>query len=235
MKYVRYNNIFTGQAGDFLVRTIDVPTITEERFCRQIALFNEGITEEQAVLALNLINKALKSFIQQGFSVKTRFAEFRLGAKGLIDSEGKKNVKCTVRAKISRELEEIAAENKMEETQPSRTGPSLFSIKDVSSGLVDEALTPGGIAVILGRSIKVENGSVKLRNTETGAVTEVAGNYAENKPGTVIFLIPAGLEHGVYRVSVETTYSGAVPYIEPKTGELDIDLAVPPPAQSGAS
>jgi len=233
MKYVRYDNIFSEAPGDFLVRVIDVPTMNEDEFCEEVAAFHEGLTAEQAALAVRLFDKAFRNILKRGSSVKTRFLEFRLGAKGHIGADGKKAVKGAVHAHAPKDYDALAAGLAMDEVTGSQTGPALYSVKDSVTGLVDKGLTPGGMAVLLGRNIKVEGGSVKLRNLATGAVTEIAGNLGENKPSTVIFLVPASLPEGVYRVSVETVYSGSSqkPYNLPRSAELDINLPVPPPLE----
>ncbi|GAB6391028.1 MAG: DUF4469 domain-containing protein [Treponematales bacterium] len=124
------------------------------------------------------------------------------------------------------------------ETQPGAAGPALFSVQDVATEQANIGLTPGGMAVLYGHHIKIEDGHIKLRNTSSGEETVITGNLAENGASKIIFLVPAALPAGTYRVSLATCYNGNPqnPYSVPRTAELDIDLAVPcPPAPQSPS
>jgi hypothetical protein len=134
-------------------------------------------------------------------------------------------------ARPARDLEAIAAGLPLVEVPPSQTGPALFSIEDVTTAQANIGLSPGGMAVLYGHHIRIEQGHIKLRNTASGAEEVLQENLAENGASKVIFLVPATLAAGTYRVSVETCYSGSskYPYSEPRTAELDIDLTVPCP------
>jgi hypothetical protein len=123
------------------------------------------------------------------------------------------------------------------ETQPGAAGPALFSVQDVATEQANIGLTPGGMAILYGHHIKIEDGHIKLRNTATNAETVITGTLAENGASKVIFLVPADLPAGTYRLSIETVYSGSSqkPYNPPRTAELDINLTVPcpPPPSAG--
>jgi len=106
-------------------------------------------------------------------------------------------------------------EIQFEEVSPSQTGPLLFAVQDVSTEQISTGLTPGGMAVLAGKNIRIENGHIRLRNTATGAEEVIAGNLAENTVGKVIFLVPAALAAGTYRLSPWTCCNGSRPYTEP--------------------
>ncbi|GAB6391833.1 MAG: DUF4469 domain-containing protein [Treponematales bacterium] len=234
MKYSRFENLFSSKKGDYLVRAVDVPTVSNKEFCKAVGELAQGLSAEQMELALKLALVKLKDYLAMGVNVHLDIAEFRLGVKGVIDpAGGGKALRGEVKAHAPHELALIAAGLTLVETQPGAVGPTLFSMQDLASGTANEGLTPGGMAILFGHHIKIEDGGVKLRNVSTGEVIEVTGSLGENTASKVIFLVPANLPAGTYRLSIETRYSGNTqrPYAAPKTAELDIDLSVPPPPQ----
>jgi hypothetical protein len=238
MKYSRFENLFSSKKGDYLVRAVDVPTVSNKEFCKAVGELAQGLSAEQMELALKLALVKLKDYLAMGVNVHLDIAEFRLGVKGVIDpAGGGKALKGEVKAHAPHELALIAAGLTLVETQPGAAGPTLFSVQDVATEQTSEGLTPGGMAILFGHHIKIEDGGVKLRNTATGEETVITGNLAENGMSKVIFLVPANLPAGTYRLSIETRYSGNTqrPYNPPRTAELDADLVVPCPLAASAA
>jgi hypothetical protein len=161
------------------------------------------------------------------------FASFRLGVKGTIDPAGTgKIVRGTLHTRPARELEAIAQGLSLVEVQPTQTGPAIFSIQDVTTEQANIGLSPGGMAILYGHQIKIDEGHIKLRNTATNEETVITGNLGENGASKVIFLVPQALPAGTYRVCIETRFGGSgKPLSTPRTAELEVDLTVPcPPA-----
>jgi hypothetical protein len=234
MKYARYDNILTpDKLGDFLVRAVDVKSVSQAQFCNACEERNQGFSAQQVDSVLKLIYAQLKSFLELETDVNLDLGSFRLGVRGVIDPAGTgKVVRGALHTRPARELEAIAAGLPLVEVPPAQTGPALFSIEDVTTGQVNRGLNRQGMAVLYGHKIRIENGSVKLRNTATGDVVTVLGNLAENSAGKVIFLVPGPglLAEGTYRISVETCYNGSGrPLNTPRSAELDIDLVIPCP------
>ncbi|MHC6202236.1 DUF4469 domain-containing protein [Breznakiellaceae bacterium SP9] len=86
----------------------------------------------------------------------------------------------------------------------------IDEVTDVSTGAVNETLTPGSNVVITGYKIKAagSNADVGIYIVDvTGSeVLKITGNYAVNDPKKVIFIVPA-LTAGNYAVKIVTQYS----------------------------
>jgi hypothetical protein len=233
MNYARYNNVFTpDKQGDFLVRALDVPTINQTLFCKAVGELNQGFSADQVDHVLKICHTQLKNFVELGMDVSLEMVDFRLGVRGTIDPAGSgKVVQGVLRAHPSKDLEHLAEALHLEEVPPAQTGPAIFSVQDVATEQVNTGLTPGGMGVLYGHHIKIENGHLTLRNVSTGAEEEIPGNLAENGASKVIFLVPGTLGAGTYRIGLSTCYNGGSKLLtEPRSTELEIDLAVPAPA-----
>jgi hypothetical protein len=234
MKYARYDNLLTpDKLGDFLVRAVDVKPVSQAQFCKACEERNQGFSAQQIESVLKLVGAQIKSFLELETDVNLDFASFRLGVKGTIDPAGPgKIVKGSLHARPARELEALAEGLPLVEVPPAQTGPAIFSAQDVTTEQANVGLTPGGMAVLYGHHIKIEEGHIKLRNTATSEETVITGNLGENGASKVIFLVPQALPAGTYRVCIETRFGGSgKPLSTPRSTELEVDLTVPcPPA-----
>jgi len=237
MRYARYNNVFTEEQGDYFVRAVDIRSVGLDQLCKACEARNEGFSAQQVESVIKLLGAQVRSFLAMETEVNMDFVSFRLGVKGTIDPAGTgKVVKGVLHVRPARQLEALAAALPLEEVPPSQSGPALFSIEDAATGRANTGLSPGGMAVLFGHNIRIVNGHVKLRNVDSGTETLITGSLAENSASKVIFLVPASLAAGTWRVSVATCYSGGGKLLSsPHSAELDVDLAVPCPPAPGTT
>jgi hypothetical protein len=95
----------------------------------------------------------------------------------------------------------------------------IDEVVDVSTGAVNETLTPHSIAVIKGARIKVEgpNPAVGIYSIDdAGGETRITGGYGVNDPSRIDFVVPV-LAAGEYTIRIMTQYShGGIPLKEPR-------------------
>jgi hypothetical protein len=108
-----------------------------------------------------------------------------------------------------------------------QSGAFINSITDVSSGIVNEKLTPGGGANIVGSKIKIVGESpdvigIRFTEIDTGTVTKIPQNaILTNEPSKISFVIPASLASGHYHLSVTTQYGSGSFLKEPRICTFD--------------
>lgn len=102
------------------------------------------------------------------------------------------------------------------------SGPAVNSVIDVTTGLVNTMLTPGGGLNITGNRIKIDGDNpdvgISLINQETKEVVPVPKtSIIVNDPSKISIIIPAGLANGDYKLSICTQYSNNTMLKEPRT------------------
>jgi hypothetical protein len=92
----------------------------------------------------------------------------------------------------------------------------IDEVEDVSTGAVNESLTPGGVVVITGHRIKIAGAKTGVGLRVSGAYesgqafsTVVPPPYVENTASKIIALLPAGLPSGTCRVQINTQYASS--------------------------
>ena len=112
------------------------------------------------------------------------------------------------------------------------SGTVINSVFDVTSGEENGKLTPGGGANISGTKIRVEGDKpgigLKLIHVGTAVETEIpATSILLNDPSKIMFIVPAALAPGDYRIVLTTQFSGTKQLLkEPRVYEFEYMLNV---------
>ena len=107
-----------------------------------------------------------------------------------------------------------------------KPAPNPIEYRDVGSDTTNDQLTPGNIGQLSGSRLKFDAAAADeglyFLPVALGAETKV-DTVQRNKPAQVVFLVPAGLVAGQYRLEVRVRISGGT---ELRTGRLDAVLTV---------
>lgn len=166
-----------------------------------------------------LVDEKIRQMVRKGFSVVTGTANYLptitgvfIGTKGDIDP----NIhKCEVSITPSNAMRREVAKVKPEFSGRAKSagGARIALVKDVITDRVDGFITPGGQLDVSGIKIRClgadgkSAGSIKLINNETDATAATITSLAINDPSRLIFVVPADLAKGVYRMEMETYFS----------------------------
>jgi hypothetical protein len=102
------------------------------------------------------------------------------------------------------------------------SGIYINTLTDVASGEINARITPGGGVKLTGSKIKVagnaEGVGIHLTEINTETVTDIPINsIIDNEPSKIIFIVPADLPAGDYKLSITTQFSANVLLKEPRT------------------
>ena len=114
-------------------------------------------------------------------------------------------------------LRAVEKRQKLEKTNTVIPQPNIQEVKDTISGKVNEELTPNGVVELRGYSLKI-SGDERCGLWFIPAQGEAikATIFVENKPSTVIAIIPA-LAAGNYNIRIVTQHTGGKELKEPKS------------------
>lgn len=166
-----------------------------------------------------LVAEKIRQLVGRGYSVVTGTANYMPTVSGLfIGTEGVVDPlvnKCEVSIAPSNEMRKTLSQVKLEFSGRAKSlgGARIALVRDVATDRVDGFITPGQQIDVTGIKIRCvgadgkSQGSVKLVNNETNAVAATITSLGLNTPSRLMFVVPAGLEKGTYRLEIETYFS----------------------------
>ena len=87
-----------------------------------------------------------------------------------------------------------------------KTTPHIGLVTDLTTGQIDGKITPGGMVLVTGCNIKIENG-IQLSH-QNGEVICIDPPFEMNEPHILKFKIPDSLPTGEYTLTIKTRFAG---------------------------
>lgn len=111
------------------------------------------------------------------------------------------------------------------------SGSVINSVTDVTSGEVNNHLTPGGGVNLKGNRLKIEGDKlvgITLVNQATADIIAIPmTSLMVNTPSKISFIVPPALANGTYKISITTQFSVSGPILKnPRTYTSDCVLNV---------
>lgn len=199
------------------VKTIRSLGITD--IAKAIAAERTEYREKTLVNICQLIDEKIRQLVCQGNSIVTGSAVYSpslvgifMGNKGVVDPAVNK---CVVNISPSVEMRAEVAKVKPSFSGNVKNlgGARISLVKDVTTGLTDGTITPGGMLDVTGSKIRCMNADgtgvgnltfVKAADDTVAATITVLGM---NDPSRLMFTVPASLSEGSYRLTLETWFS----------------------------
>ena len=239
--WLRLNLLTKDTKNDYVA---EVSTTGKTLYNEDVArLFIESGTELQYETLLDVLNRAdriRREKLQEGYSIQTgvchlspRVSGSWLGATAAFYPA---THKVTLDIVPTAEMRAALAEVGVEALGVREAGAYIGLVTDVTGGLSNGTLTPGGQIIIAGEKIKAEPlteagiGVFLSQGTTVFPVTPLAVNH----PKEIIAMIPANLPQGDYTLSVVTRYAGGNTLLkEQRHITYASTLAVPPAGGGG--
>jgi hypothetical protein len=189
-------------------------------------------------LTMKAVYEILREIAQEevcsGKSVEFGLTYNRLGVEGVFvgdhaawDKEKNRLVLVSVPLRdIRREIENI----EVEVLGMASSGIFVNTLTDIASNKVNTCITPGGGVKLSGSKMKIvgntENIGIHLTNISTGAQVAIPiDSIMSNEPKKIVFVVPANLPAGDYRLSITTQFSNYAKWLkEPRTYIFDCIL-----------
>jgi hypothetical protein len=176
-------------------------------------MLSRGTTPNEPELrgALKLLFDVTSDRLAEGYDVTTPVANLSVSLRGVFtgpdDSfDGSCHVIDVSATPLSQMRQELRRKVTVSKQIMVGKRPVLHQLIDCGSNEVNGSVTPGGMARITGAYLKFDAADTQegifLRDS-SGTETRVAMTGV-NKPGELVFLVPAGLTGGEYQVEVRT-------------------------------
>ena len=249
---VAYDATLTERPDDFYLRAKTMPdTIDLHAVARETALRLGGKNEDEVYTLLNAAESVKCDALSSGYIVATPTALMQPCASGTVLKADLSKAPDRTKVKVYATLSMGPALRQSMEacqleifTQPAVVGPLLNGAVAATRTTADGATTrvplPGKNIPLTGRNLKLAGTDPAVGVTFTSVETPSkkvfvpAEDVTINEPKRLIFVLPATVTDGLWRVSISTQYgSGRTTVKNLRTYELDEPIAVGTAAEEG--
>lgn len=249
---VAYDATLTERTDDFYLRAKTMPdTIDLHAVARETALRLGGKNEDEVYTLLNAAESVKCDALSSGYIVSTPTALMQPCASGTVLKADLSKAPDRTKVKVYATLSMGPALRQSMEacqleifTQPAIVGPLLngavAATRTAADGTTTRVPQAGKNITLTGRNLKLAGTDPAIGVTFTSVETPSTHVFVPmedvtiNEPKRLIFVLPAAVTDGLWRVSVSTQYgSGRTTVKNLRTYELDEPLAVGSAAQEG--
>ena len=249
---VAYDATLTERPDDFYLRAKTMPdTIDLHAVARETALRLGGKNEDEVYTLLNAAESVKCDALSSGYIVATPTALMQPCASGTVLKADLSKAPDRTKVKVYATLSMGPALRQSMEacqleifTQPAVVGPLLNGAVAATRTTADGATTrvplPGKNITLTGRNLKLAGTDPAVGVTFTSVETPSKKVFVPvedvtiNEPKRLIFVLPATVTDGLWRVSISTQYgSGRTTVKNLRTYELDEPIAVGTAAEEG--
>lgn len=233
IKYSLIENMLTPDPNDYYPQVqITARAGLEDLAARMISL-GSTVGKADILAVLSLLDETTEALVLEGYRVDLAgIVDVYPRMQGVFNGPGdgfdKSRHTIGVTASpspgfISR-IRRDASVSKEETLKPA---PNPVEFRDAATATSNGPVTKGNIGTLSGSRLKIDptnlDEGVFFLATSGGVETKVA-TISNNKPGQLVFLIPATLASGEYNVQVRARLFGSA---EIRSGTLDSTLSVP--------
>lgn len=242
---VAYDATLTERTDDFYLRAKTMPdTLDLHSLARETALRLGGRNEDEIYAILNAAESVKCDALSSGYIVSTPTALMRPCASGTVlkadlsKAPDRNKVKVYATLSMGSLLRQSMEQCRLEIfTQPAVVGPLLngavAATRTAADGTTTRVPQAGRNITLTGRNLKLAGTDPAIGVTFTSVETPAtrvfvpAEDVTINEPKRLIFVLPAAVTDGLWRVSVATQYGSKGHTVKDlRTYELDDPIAV---------
>ena len=205
--YYLSSNQLTEDPNDCVAKASPIGVLTREELIEECCTEGTGITQYEAEGMLKRIETVITKHLEKGYSINTPLINISPIVTGVFDGwddsfdSGRHKLRFNATPGVL--LKKAAEDSKLHKIDRKSTALDIYSFKDHTIGKESIILTPGGVAELKGKKLKLDSTDSKqgiFFIAEDGAEIRVAV-YVANTDGTQIFQIP-DLAAGKYELQL---------------------------------
>ena len=222
VRYSLVENLLTEREDDYSAQVYGAISYDRPAIVARMANRGNLLTKVDIEAVLNAYEDEVEMIHDEGSHINTPLVNTSSSVSGTfdgpLDSFDPNRHKYNINTQKGSRLRAVEKRQKLEKTNAVSPQPNIQEVKDTISGKVNDVLTSGGVIEIRGYGLKISGDErcglwfVPLQ----GGETVKASIFVENKPSTVIAIIPP-LAAGEYNIRIATQYSGGKELKDPKS------------------
>ncbi|MES2438898.1 MAG: DNA-binding domain-containing protein [Verrucomicrobiota bacterium] len=233
IKYSLIENLLTPDPNDYYPQVQLAGRAGREELADRMLSLGTTVGRADVLAVLSLLDEATEALVLEGYRVDLAgIADVYPRMQGVFNGPGdgfdpsRHTLGVTSNPApgfISR-VRQAASVAKEETVKPV---PNPIEFRDAATGNSNGPVTPGNIGTLSGSRLKLDPAVADegiFFIASTGGVETKVATVSTNKPGQLVFLIPATLASGEYSVQVRARIFGSA---DVRIGTLDATLSVP--------
>jgi hypothetical protein len=233
IKYSLVENLLTPDPNDHYPQVQLTGRATQEDLAARMVSLGSTVGKADILAVLSLLDDAAESFLLQGYRVDLAgIVDIYPRMQGVFNGPGdgfdKSRHTLGVTANPSPGfISRIRQDAKVSKEETVKPLPNPLEFRDAATGNSNGPVTKGNIGTLSGSRLKIDSAKpdegIFFIASTGGTETKVA-TVSTNKPGQLVFLIPATLASGEYSIQVRARIFGSA---DIRSGNLDSTLSVP--------
>lgn len=203
----------TPAPGNFIARTVNVRSYTEDEIANQMLRRGTMLTKTDILAVMELRNTVIRDILAEGNAVNTALFNAHPSISGVFngvsDSFDASRHHTHINLNPGKLLREVEKQIRPGKVNVAAPVPNITLVVDTVSGAINGKLTANGVIQVHGYRLRFfvdnpKNGLFLIG--EDGTETRF-NTIVENKPARLIAILPAGLQTGNYYLEVRTNFS----------------------------
>lgn len=236
------NTVTKDNTEDVILVPVSIGAADEERIISEMMAEDSGLRRETILHVHELEKRVVKRLLMSGYSVNAGLYYASTSFRGVIENSAwnpQKN-SITVNFQMGADLRQAIKNTTVNIIGEKGAAIYIGGVADAATRAQDATATAGRAFTLTGRNLRVagtaEGVGITL-TSESGTVTRVTDDlFVVNDPSKVIFIIPATLADGTYRLRLTTQYGGGNRLLKSvRSVEKLIYVGTTPPSTGGGT
>jgi hypothetical protein len=229
IEYALYPNNLTNTPNDYRAMVKHARSLSQTDIIDDMMRRGSTVTRADALASLENYEAAVASALSSGYRVNTPLINYSLSISGTFagqqDYFDPKRHELHINCNRGLRLKELTEELSLQKVDGRILRPTISWFRDVQTDTRNDQLTPGGIAIVSGRHLKIEPDDSQQGVFFVSPDSEKVHveRFIRNKPSELIFSIPDQLTAHHYTLRIAAKPKNT---IERRVGQLDEDLLV---------
>lgn len=214
MKYYLVDNPMSKEPGDYRAQVTNCEAVTEDEIFDYIIRKGSGIAIAEVMANYQEIIEAHEYFLKQGYGINTTFINARPTIRGVFkdknDSFDPSRHQVKFKLRLGKYYDQTTLDVKIEKVEQESNIPVLNELEDITSGTVNEILTPDGVAVLKGLRLKFAqedpNQGISLSAADSSTIR--VSKVVTQRSSQIVFIVLADLTTGEYTLEVRILPKG---------------------------
>ncbi|RJE74718.1 DNA-binding domain-containing protein [Reichenbachiella sp. MSK19-1] len=227
INYSLYANHLTN-SEDYMAVVQNQKTKTLDELIDRMIGRGSTVTKAEALAVLEEYQASVQEALEEGYSISTPLLRISPSIQGVFtdpqDNFDRSRHILRLNVTSGSRISQISNVLKVEKVTAKAPQPTPVDFTDVKT-TSNETLSPGGVGVLTGSRLKVNQEDTQqgifiigADGTETRVTT-----YIRNMPSNLIFMIPDTLTAGIYQIDIRTIFQKSKTI---RSGTLSTDLTV---------
>ena len=231
-----YDLAITERKDDRFGRVVKQNSLNEDDLINIAVKRRTDLSPTSLKSTMELLKNIAREQIANGSSVAFGLGYFSVGVNGVFIGDkpvwDSNEHSLVVRVTPTAELRNDVKSASVNLRGGAPVGTAISKVIDVVSGETNSVLTPGGAVNIIGSRIKITgdseaNGLSLINQANDEEIKVPSSAIAINEPSKVVFVLPADISAGDYKIRVTTQFSNSSTLLkEPRSYDCDVVLAV---------